>query len=90
MPDFEEIGRAIGKIVAEKNIAYGNSFAECGKILRIYYPDGVRPDQYDDMLLISRIIDKQFRIANRKNAFGESPYKDIAGYGICGASLEKK
>ena len=27
-----------------------------------------------------RIIDKFFRIATEKNAFGETPWKDAAGY----------
>ncbi len=89
-PDFEEIGREIGALVAEKNVAYGNSFAESGKVLRIYYPGGIRPNQYDDALLLVRIIDKQFRIANKKDAFGESPFRDIAGYGICGVVKDEK
>ena len=36
------------------------------------------------MLTITRIIDKLFRIANRKDAFGESPYRDLTGYGLLG------
>lgn len=84
---FEEIGRSIGKLVDEKNQSYGNSFAKSGDVFRIWYPDGIRPDQYDDMLLLVRILDKQFRIATQKEAFAESPWKDIAGYGICGFSM---
>lgn len=53
-------------------------------MLRLLYPDGIRPEQYDDSLAVVRIIDKLFRIANNKDAFGESPYKDIAGYAILG------
>ena len=30
------------------------------------------------------MIDKLFRIATRKDAFGESPYRDIAGYALLG------
>ena len=44
-----------------------------------------KPDQYTDMLAVVRIFDKLFRIATRKDAFGESPFKDIAGYGLLGA-----
>jgi len=36
------------------------------------------------MLTITRIIDKLFRIANRKDAFNESPYWDLTGYGLLG------
>ena len=32
------------------------------------------------MLAITRVVDKLFRIANRKDAFGENPWQDIAGY----------
>ena len=57
-------------------------------MLRILYPSGVSPDQYDDLLAVARIVDKLFRIANQKDAFGESPYRDIAGYGLLGAGRE--
>jgi hypothetical protein len=78
---YERIGLEVGKLVAEKQVAYGDSFGRAGNVLREMYPDGIRPDQYDDMLAIVRIVDKLFRIANRKDAFGESPGRDIAGYG---------
>ena len=47
------------------------------------------PEQYGDMLAITRIIDKLFRVATKKDAFGESPFKDIAGYGILGAANDE-
>jgi hypothetical protein len=70
----------------EKNKAYGDSYAKSGKILEILYPDGASPDQYTDMLGIVRCIDKFFRIATSKDAFGENPWLDIVGYGLLGAS----
>jgi len=79
---YEQVGAAIGRIVDKKNTAYGDSFHKSGDILRIYYPRGIRPDQYDDMLAMVRIIDKQFRIATNKNAFGENPWEDLTGYGV--------
>jgi hypothetical protein len=81
---LEEIGTKIGKICQTKNKAYGDSFAKTGEILTKLYPNGVGPSQYGDMLAIVRILDKLFRIATRKDAFGESPFSDIAGYGILG------
>lgn len=39
------------------------------------------------MLCIVRIFDKLMRIANKKDAFAESPYADLAGYALLG---EKK
>lgn len=81
---FEETAERIGKLVAEKNTAYGSSFAESHKILQILYPNGISVEQFTDALAIIRVIDKLFRIATAKDAFGESPWQDIAGYGILG------
>ena len=81
---FLRIATEIGTLVGEKNKAYGDSFAKCGEFLRILYPDGIKPEQYTDALCIVRIFDKMKRIATDKDALGESPYRDIAGYGILG------
>lgn len=86
MKDYENLGAQIGKLVTEKQIAYGDSFGKSGEVLKILYPNSIQPDQYDDALAIVRILDKLFRIANNKDAFGESPYRDIAEYGILGAA----
>ena len=86
---FEKIATEIGKLVDKKNIAYGSSFLKSEKILKILYPNGIQPEQYKDMLAMTRIIDKLFRIATRKDAFGESPFKDIAGYGILGVASDE-
>jgi len=82
---YAVLGRDIGRLVDEKNRAYGDSFNRAGDVLRILYPNGVSPDQYRDMLAVTRVIDKLFRIATAKEAYGESPWRDIAGYGILGA-----
>ncbi len=86
---YEEIGATIGVLVDKKNTAYGNSITESGKIMRILYPRGIGPAQYDDALAMIRIIDKMFRIATAKKAFGENPFMDIAGYGILKCEEEK-
>lgn len=83
--DFERIGAEIGKLVAEKNRAYGNSFNTIGEALRLLYPDGIQPDQYTDALALVRIWDKMMRVATDRDALGESPFRDIAGYGVLGA-----
>ena len=80
---YERAGLEVGKLVTEKNEAYGDAFGKSGRVLREMYPDGVRPDQYDDLLTVVRVLDKLFRVATRKGAFGESPYRDIAGYMVC-------
>ncbi len=79
---FEEIGTLLGKIVEEKNKAYGNSFEYSCEILKVLFPNGVKVEQYGDFLAITRVIDKLFRIATDKDAFGENPWMDIGGYSI--------
>lgn len=83
---YETVARDIGRLVDEKNKAYGSAFAKAGEILRVLYPNGLRPDQFDDALVITRILDKMFRIAISKHAFGESPWQDIAGYAVLKAA----
>lgn len=85
---YQEIALKIGKLVEKKQAAYGDSFGQSGKVMRLFYPNGIAPEQMDDALVIVRIVDKLFRIANKKDAFGESPYGDIAGYGILGVAKD--
>lgn len=87
---FELLGANIGKLVAEKNAAYGDSFNKCGEFLKLLYPNGVKPEQYADMLALVRVFDKQMRIATAKDALGENPWRDVAGYGILGVAMRKK
>lgn len=88
--NYAEMGKLLGSLTQMKNAAYGDSFAKSGEILAVLYPRGIKPEQYRDALAIVRVIDKLFRIATRKDAFGESPWKDIAGYGILGAVGDEK
>lgn len=85
---YEKIGQGVGALVDEKNQAYGDSFAKCGEFLKLLYPNGMRPHQYTDALCQVRIFDKQMRIATRPDAFGESPYRDIAGYALLGVGKD--
>ncbi len=85
MGRFLDAAIAIGTLTDEKNEAYGDSFQRSGDVLEILYPEGVMPSQYRDALGVVRVVDKLFRIATRKDAFGESPWRDIAGYSLLGA-----
>lgn len=79
---YEQIGRDIGCMVDEKQRAYGRSFDKAGDILRSLFPYGIETTQYDDLLAMVRILDKLFRIATHKDAMGEDPWQDIAGYAL--------
>ena len=87
--NYEKIGTEIGSLVQEKNEAYGDSFGQACKILEVLYPEGIKPNQYRDALAITRVIDKLFRLANKKDAFGESPWRDICGYAILGVANDE-
>lgn len=91
MTDYTNIGTKIGALVAKKNEAYGDSFTRAQDVLKVLYPNGIQPEQYTDMLAMIRVIDKLFRLATDKDAFGESPWNDIAGYALLGiANAEKE
>ncbi len=87
---YEVIGESIGRLVDEKNRAYGDSFNKAGDFLKLLYPNGVKPDQYGDMLGLVRVFDKQMRIATDKDALGENPWADICGYAILKSEGERK
>ena len=86
---YEETGRRIGRLVKEKNEAYGDSFHKSAVIMLALFPNGIPTDKYQDALAIVRIIDKLFRLATRKDAFGENPMEDIAGYAIVSVGPEE-
>jgi len=90
MARLREIAEEIGALTERKNAAYGNSFDKCGTFLQLLYPQGIAPEQYGDALALVRIFDKMMRIATQKGAFDESPYRDIAGYGLLGAARDER
>jgi len=79
---FRTRANQVARLVAQKNRAYGNSFAKTSAFLKLCYPNGIETKQYDDMLTIVRIFDKIMRIATAKEALGENPWQDINGYSL--------
>ena len=86
---YTDTANEVALRVKAKNESYGAAYAKSGEFLNLLYPDGITPEQYTDALLLVRIFDKQMRIANRKDAFGENPYQDIMGYGLVGVIKDK-
>ena len=78
---YEAKGRAIGRLVDSKQKQYGDSFHKCGSYLRLLYPDGIRPEQYDDLLTVVRDFDKSMRIATG-NQGNEDAWADKCGYAL--------
>ena len=79
---FLFVAEQIAKTVKEKNEQYGNSFEKSGEILKILYPNGIDENQYGEMLTVTRIIDKLFRIATKYKSDHEDPWNDICGYSL--------
>ena len=93
---YPTVGMKIGDLIAEKRIHYGDSFNRSHEIIEVLYPDGIPPGSTHDLLAITRIVDKLFRIANRHNAQSagltdkESPWRDIAGYALLAIVREEQ
>jgi len=89
---YADLGLEIGQLVESKQQAYGDSFGRSGNVLRVLYPDGIKLEQYDDALAIVRIVDKLFRVASHgaNDLHGESPGRDIAGYGLLMAARHER
>lgn len=90
--NYKSLAGRIAATVEEKQRTYGDSFNRGGDVLRVLYPTGIQPCQYDDLLAVARIVDKLFRVAQRgadgRDLGGESPYADIVGYGLLGAARD--
>lgn len=86
---YEDTAKAIGNLVAEKQLQYGDSFGNAGKILKVLYPDGISFDQMEDALVVVRIVDKLFRVANN-NMGEEDAFQDITGYGLLAVVRNKR
>ena len=85
---YEQAALDIAKLVETKQMQYGNSFGNAHKILEILYPNGVPVNAYQDLLTVTRIIDKLFRIANGDQG-DESAWKDINGYSLLSVIKQK-
>lgn len=80
--DYENLGKDLGKLITEKQMAYGDSYGKSGEVLKQLFPNGIPKESYTDALAIVRIVDKLFRIATDPTWGDESPWKDIAGYAL--------
>lgn len=81
--DYEELGRQIGALVERKQIEYGDAVSVTADVLKVLYPDGVDVEDFRDLLLVTRVVDKLCRVANG-NQGEENAWQDIAGYGLLG------
>jgi len=78
MKTYEQIGADLVELLEEKRKAYGDGFDGVPKMLEVLYPNGISPENYKNLLTLTRILDKIYRISN--NDKSEDPWLDIAGY----------
>lgn len=88
---YEKLGSEIGAMTDSKAAQYGQSAEKSTEVFRVLYPNGIPTHAYANALLVIRVIDKLCRIANQgedgRDKGGESPWRDIAGYGLIGLKM---
>lgn len=100
MSKYEEVAARIareecwslGELLVNKAQGYGPSWLAAEKCLEALYPDGIPVKAYRNALLTVRVLDKLCRLAQAgggEDAGGESPWRDVAGYGIVGLIASK-
>ncbi len=82
MGKYQQIATEIASLVERKQTSYGDAFGQAHLVLAILFPNGIPVERYTDVLTITRIVDKLFRIANNKELFAEDPWADICGYAL--------
>ncbi len=84
---YHGVAQQVADLVVQKQAAYGDSFGKSGDVMRLLYPNGIGTEQLDDVV---RIVDKLFRVATNRDAFGESPFRDVVGYGLLAVARTEK
>ncbi len=91
---YQDLGREIGKLVDQKQLAYGDSTRVCTEVLKVFLQRYKNEDStytipeslLHHIFLQVRIIDKQGRIFANPDGdlMGENPYADLTGYSLLG------
>lgn len=74
------MAQEIADVLVQKQKAYGSSFFSAGAALRLLFPNGIPPEQYEFVCFFTRSWDKMARRAVNNDPFGENPMKDLNGY----------
>jgi hypothetical protein len=77
---WAEIFGEVARLVDVANQAYGASTEKSAEIMSVLWPKGVPVDRLHDARCMISILDKLSRIVEDRDAFGESPWRDIMGY----------
>lgn len=79
--DYAAAGHALGLMVAGKRADYGCALERAAEALALFYPSGIRPEQYLEAFVVFRVLEKLSRIAAGDRG-GESGWLDIAGHAL--------
>ena len=89
-PDtYAAMALALGQLVDSKQAQYGDSIAAMGPLLKLHFPNGIKPEQYNTVALLVRIEDKLGRLTRGNGEGDEDAWKDIAGYGLLGSRQQQ-
>lgn len=72
----------LASFLIEKNAQYGDATTKVANILSILYPNGIQPDQYMEVLVVVRMLDKFCRIATNHKDNKEDAWADLSGYSL--------
>lgn len=78
----------IARLVTNKQKQYGNAISSTGEFLKSLYPNGITPEQYEDLGILVRMYDKMKRIANG-NQGEENAWNDLMGYALLKAAAPR-
>lgn len=85
MTQFEELAKEVAQLVDQKNEDYGNCYGVSSELLKLFAPDGIPPDKYNDIAILLRLVEKL------KRGFGgeisRDLWVDIIGLGLNGLKL---
>ena len=82
MTRFEELAKEVAQLVDQKNEEYGNCYSVAPELLKLFAPNGISPDKYNDIAILLRLVEKI------KRGFGgeisRDLWIDIVGLGLNG------
>ncbi len=85
MTQFEELAKEVAQLVDQKNVEYGNCYTVAPELLKLFAPDGISPDKYNDIAILLRLVEKI------KRGFGgeisRDLWQDIVGLGLNGLKI---
>lgn len=78
--EAEALALTIGRMVDEKDRAYGGAADKGPAYLALLCPEGIKPEQYHRVPTCLFVFNKLARYMTQPDAFGEDPLADAIGY----------